>query len=144
VSSQGASQVTISDNDPGGGQDRTYQYTLHHRRQLRPVDHQQGIGEIAWEDPGWAWRGPGPPRAERSPGSTVPPPSPNSHDEGRHDDAARDTGTGHARGAAAVLRLRWDALESTPGPDGCPRRREVALAEEYARGARVRGPHAST
>ena len=22
-------QVTISDNDPGGGQDRTYEYTLH-------------------------------------------------------------------------------------------------------------------
>ena len=28
VSSQDASQVTISDNDPGGGQDRTYEYTL--------------------------------------------------------------------------------------------------------------------
>lgn len=29
VSSQDAGQVTISDNDPGGGQDRTYEYTLH-------------------------------------------------------------------------------------------------------------------
>lgn len=28
VSSQDAGQVTISDTDPGGGQDRTYEYTL--------------------------------------------------------------------------------------------------------------------
>jgi hypothetical protein len=28
LTSQDAGQVTISDNDPGGGQDRTYEYTL--------------------------------------------------------------------------------------------------------------------
>jgi hypothetical protein len=28
VTSQDTSQVTISDTDPGGGQDRTYEYTL--------------------------------------------------------------------------------------------------------------------
>jgi hypothetical protein len=28
LTSQDAGQITISDNDPGGGQDRTYEYTL--------------------------------------------------------------------------------------------------------------------